>query len=110
MGNDTNEVQIARLDERLKMIFDELKAAKDSRKEQYEKMEEFGKSLISIDGRVESVEKSLAGQAPTIEEFITIKHKVVGAGIAGRWLWVGGGALIGVVASSREAIFNWLSK
>lgn len=106
----TAEVQIARLEERLNIVLAELQQARDSRKVQYEKLEIIGRSILEMDNRVESVEKSLAGHAPTIEEFITIKHKVQGAGMLGNWLWAIGGGLIGFVFSMREAIVGWIAK
>lgn len=108
--SESNEAQLARLDERLKAIMAELEKATTSRKDQYERLEAMGRSLLSIDNRVEKVENSLAANAPTIEEFITIKHKVVGAGVMGRWLWLAGGAVISFVFTMREALFTWLMK
>jgi predicted phage tail protein len=108
MGAESSEVQMARLDERLKSIMTALDEARVSRKHQYEQMEEYGKSLTSIDGRVKSVEASLAKSAPTIEEFITIKHKVVGAGLAGKWLWAAGGVLLSAAIFLSEKWQSWM--
>ncbi len=104
------EAQIARMDERLNTIMNELVQARDGRKHQYEKLEDMGRSLLKLNSRVESVENSLARASPTIDEFITIKHKVVGAGIAGKWLWMFIGATVGILASSRTYIMEWMSK
>lgn len=104
------EVQMARLEERLRVIVDDLALARDSRKQQYEIQEKLGRSLVSIENRLENVETSLARATPTIDEFLIIKHKVVGAGLLGKWLWAAGGSLIGLVFASREAILGWLSK
>lgn len=79
MGSESTDVQMARLDERLKSILIELESAKLGRKQQYEKQEEVGHSLISIESRLVNVENSLAKASPTIDEFIIIKHKVSGA-------------------------------
>lgn len=104
------EVQIARMEERLSIFLTELQQARDSRKVQYEKLESISRSIIELSGRVERVEKSLAGQAPTIEEFITIKHKVQGAGLMGKWVWAGAAFLIGIIVASKETIISWLTK
>lgn len=108
MGTESNEVQLARMDERLTVMMQELLSAKDSRKDADAKMEAMGRSLVSIDNRVQSVEQSFAKASPTIDEFITIKHKVVGAGIVGKWVWAAGAFLIGMIYASREQIIAWI--
>jgi hypothetical protein len=110
MPNDSIEVQLAVLVTQFGFIQKELEDAKVARKGQYEKAEEQSQLLTSMDGRMKTVEESLRQQAPTIEEFITIKHKVVGAGIAGRWTWVILAALVGLFCSMRTEIFRWLTK
>jgi hypothetical protein len=110
MGNESLETKLARMEERLSAMLTELESARHGRKQQYEKQEEFGRSLMTIGNRLENVENSLARASPTIEEFVVIKHKVIGAGIMGKWLWVMGGGLLGFVFSMREAIIAWLSK
>lgn len=110
MGGESAEVQIARLDERLQQILRELELSRDGRKQQYEKLEQLNQSVSVLSGRVENVENSLAKTAPTIDEFLIIKHKVVGAGIMGRWVWLAGGSIIGFLFTSREAILSWVTK
>lgn len=108
--SESVEVRLARLEERFEFLVDEAKEAKLSRKGQYEAIETMGKTILSISSQVNDVKSKLDGQAPTIEEFITIKHKVVGAGKMGKWLWTAGAFLIGIVFSSREQIIAWISK
>lgn len=55
------------------------------------------------------LEDSLAKSEPTIEEFITIKHKVAGAGIFGKCSWDVAGAIIGVLAAARREVFAWFA-
>lgn len=105
---EPSEVQIARLEERLAVILNELQQVQDGRKQQYEKLEEMGRSLLQLSNRVESVEKSLAKASPTIEEFITIKHRVVGAGMLGKWVWAVAGGLIGMLFYARVQIMDFL--
>lgn len=110
MTGESTETQLARQDERLKRILEELVAARDSRKDQYESIEKLGRSLTSIEGRVENVENSLAITKPTIDEFIIIKHKVLGAGLFGRWVWAIAASVVTFLFSMREQIIVWLSK
>ena len=108
--NEDEKVRLARLEERFNFIYNELMEAKTSRKNQYEKIEEMSSTVVQIDNRVQIVEGSLKQQAPTIEEFITIKHKVVGAGFAGKWVWVILSGVIGFLFSLRAEIIGWLSR
>lgn len=110
MPNDSIEVQLAVLVTQFGFIQKELEDAKTARKGQYEKMEEQSQMLTTMDGRMKAVESSLATQAPTIEEFITIKHKVVGAGIFGRWTWLALCGLVGLLFSFRVEIIKWLTR
>ena len=104
------EVRVARLEEQLKFLVDDAKEAKINRKGQYESIEYLRQAMSTIAGEVTEVKSKLAGQAPTIEEFITIKHKVVGAGKVGKAVWAVGAFIIGIVYSSHEAILGWLAK
>ena len=109
--NDTDvRVQMARIEERLKMVTETLIQDRESRRNQYEKTEELSLTIHELNGRIKNVEEGLAKSAPTIEEFITIKHKVAGAGVAGRWIWVAGGVLLTLLVSFRAEIFKWFSK
>lgn len=66
-------------------------------------------SVAEVGNRLKNVEESLARNEPTIEEFITIKHKVVGAGLFGKWVWAAAGAIIGILAVARREIFSWFA-
>lgn len=107
---ESTEVQIARVEEQLKNVLKGMEKAETSRKEQYRQIDGIGHEVQEILNRLGAVEKQLSVNAPTIAEFIEIKHKVQGAGIAGRWLWVIGGFLIGFAASSKEYIQSWIFK
>ncbi|WAK44935.1 hypothetical protein Fifi067_00008 [Erwinia phage Fifi067] len=110
MSNESVDVQLARIDERMKTIILGLEQDRISRKEQYETTEQIRLTIQDIQNRVGAVEKGLADSAPTIEEFITIKHKVAGAGVAGRWLWVAAAAILGFLFTMRREIIEWLAK
>lgn len=108
--SETVEVRVARLEEQLKFLVEDAREAKASRASQYESIEALSKAVLSMGTDMTEVKTKLAGQAPTIEEFITIKHKVVGAGKLGKWVWITLGGLITFLFSSREAIIGWLTK
>jgi hypothetical protein len=108
--SESHEVQLARVDENLKAILAELTQARDSRKQQYEKLEVFGRYMQSLENRLATLERSMEKASPTIDEFLVIKHKVVGAGIFGKWIWAAAGTLLGIVIAGRTTIFEWLSR
>ena len=107
MAGESTEVQMARLDERLQQILREMELSRDGRKQQYEKLENINQSVALLETRVKGVEDGLNKASPTIDEFITIKHKVVGAGIAGKWTWAIAGGLISFLWSARKEIAAW---
>ena len=102
------EVQLARLQEQMRVMIEGMAEAKHSRNMTRDRLATMNDTIVTLDRRLENVEKQFASSAPTIEEFITIKHQVKGAGIAGKWLWAIGGFIIATVFSFREAIRNWL--
>jgi uncharacterized Rossmann fold enzyme len=108
--NEVVEVRVARLEEKMNFLVDEAKEAKAARKMQYVTNEDNKAKMIEIRNSLSAVEVKLAGQAPTIEEFITIKHKVVGAGKMGKGVWAIGAFIIGVLYSTRESFIAWLAK
>lgn len=106
---EPTEIQLARLDERMKMLLDRMEENHESHVKTRAWMGQVDRTLGEISHRVVSVETSLANNTPTINEFMAIKHKVIGAGIAGKWLWMGLGALLGAIITAREHIIRFLS-
>ena len=106
--SDTIEILVAWMDERLKSIVAEQDNAKESRKNQYDQLAKIGTVVSGVDERLKNVEASISKSAPTIEEFITIKHKVVGAGIAGKWLWAAGGFILSAAVFMSERFQSWI--
>lgn len=106
---EPTEIQLARLDERMKMLLDRMEENHESHIKTRAWMGQVDRTLGEINHRVGSVESSLAKTAPTIEEFMVIKNKVLGAGIAGRWLWIALGTLLGGIISAREHIVRFFS-
>lgn len=107
--NESGELLLVRLEERLKTLFENQTRDRQDREKLEETLVELRDSINDIGNRLKNVEDSLAKNEPTIEEFITIKHKVVGAGIFGKWVWAGAGAIIGVLAAARREIFTWFA-
>lgn len=93
----------------MKTLFDNQARDRQDREKLEETLVELRDSINDMGNRLKNVEDSLAKNEPTIEEFITIKHKVVGAGIFGKWVWAGAGAIIGVLAAARREIFAWFA-
>jgi predicted nucleic acid-binding Zn-ribbon protein len=106
---DSSDVMLARLEERLRTVFENQERDRKYQDELEKAITGFRESMTDVSNRLKRVEESLAKSEPTIEEFITIKHKVVGAGIFGRWVWAGAGILIGVLAATRREIFAWFA-
>lgn len=109
MGGDSSFVLLARLEERLDTLNKNQEKEERSKEKLDETLSALKDSMHKIEGRMKKVEDSLARSEPTIEEFITIKHKVVGAGIFGRWVWAIAGAVIGILAAARREIFAWFA-
>ena len=93
----------------MKTLFENQTRDRQDREKLEETLGELRDSINDIGNRLRNVEDSLAKNEPTIEEFITIKHKVAGAGIFGKWVWAGAGAIIGVLAAARREIFAWFA-
>lgn len=109
-NGESVEVKIARIDERVESVRDELALAREARKQQYEMIEKVNHTLLKLDGRVTGVEQTLTSVTPTIDEFVNIKVKVQGAGMAGKALWAIGGTILTCVFAFREAIMQWIHK
>lgn len=107
--SDSMEVQMARVVEGMRVIAKDLDAAAESRKAQYEKIEQIILNMALLDSRVKSMESAIAANAPTLAEFTAMKHKVQGAGVFGRWIWVAAGALIGLLINIK-ALIPWFAK
>lgn len=93
----------------MKTLFENQTRDRQDREKFEETLGQLKDSITKMDNRLKNVEESLAKNEPTIEEFITIKHKVVGAGIFGKWVWAGAGAIIGLLAAARREIFAWFA-
>lgn len=110
MSGESPEVQMARLQEQMKTILTRLDEAKEGSKDHRQWMVDMSNTLTDMGQRLRGVEDNFARASPTIDEFIIIKHKVIGAGLMGRWLWAGLGAVLTFLFTIREALFSWISK
>lgn len=108
--HDSVEVKVARMDEQLKAVREDMDLARESRKQQYEMIENVHRILIKVEHRMDGVEKTLAAATPTIDEFVNIKLKVQGAGMAGKAIWATVGAVLTVLIALRETIIGWMAR
>ena len=106
--SEATEIQMARMQEQMKILVEATNEARQTRKETYQKLELISSDMSEMKNRLNSVESTIAGHSPTIAEFIKVKQQVEGAGKAGKWLWAIGGILIGAAFTSRELIRKWL--
>lgn len=107
--SESLESQLARLDERMKMMLERMDENHDSHVKNRAWMSQVDRSLHEIGSRVSNVENSISRNAPSLEELVAIKHKVMGAGMAGRWLWVAVGSVLTLIVSAREQLARLLA-
>lgn len=100
------ETQLALLGQQMESLRQTAKETSDEQKNSNAIFTEFRMKQVSMENDVKLIKDQLASNAPTIQEFITIKHKVQGAGWMGKTLWAVGGALIAFVAAARKEIFS----
>lgn len=93
----------------MKTLFENQTRDRKDREKLEETLAELRDSINDIGNRLKNVEDSLAKNEPTIEEFITIKHKVVGAGIFGKWVWAAAGAILSLLVAARKEILAWFA-
>lgn len=109
MSTDTSDILLGRLEERLQILVKNHEKDERNQEKLEQTLTELMLSLQKMEGRLKNVEDSFAKSEPTIEEFITIKHKVAGAGVFGKWVWAAAGAIIGILAAARREIFAWFA-
>ncbi|RWO57110.1 MAG: hypothetical protein E5Y10_22325 [Mesorhizobium sp.] len=113
MADENMEVEIARLDERLKSIERMLvdivasqKEAIDGRRRGYEAQERTEREMIGINHRLTSVEKSVEAIRPTTAELERVRDRVVFAGGLGKALWGIGKGVIYAAAGAAGAYYS----
>lgn len=103
------EVQLARMDERMKSILQAQQANSEAQAAQFRQLHALDNTMHSLKERVSDMEESIANAGPALAEYTMIKHKVIGAGLAGKWIWVAASFVLGAIASSKGAILSWFS-
>lgn len=98
--SDSVEVLLGRLDERISEI--QRRMRDDDKKDR-----EFQEWKTKIETSISLMAKSLSDSEPTIQEFITIKHQVAGAGKLGKYLWTGLGLILGFIISVKTELFRF---
>lgn len=111
------EVEIARLDERLKSIERMLvevvaaqKEASEGRRRGYEAQERTEREMIGITHRLAAVERSVEAIRPTTVELERVRDRVVFAGALGRTLWGIGKAILSAAAGAAAAYYTLTGK
>ena len=104
------EVRLARLEERLNAFLNAVEAERQNAAALRVWMSEMDRKMTQAGQRLDSVSASINAAQPTLNEFSAIKHKVEGAGVAGRWLWTAMAVIIGWVAGAREFLMDLMSR
>ena len=108
--SESSEVQIARLDERYKNLLYAMEQERDAQQATNDKIDKLQEVLLRMSSRMENVEQAVATAAPTLNEFVTWKHKIVGAGTAGKLIWASTAGLLGFMYGAREHISHFLGR
>lgn len=107
MADDVDiRVAMGVMQEQMKQLIEDSKEARHARKNVYIAQEKRDEMLIRIDHRLEKVEAFVLGASPTLAEFNSLKLKAQGAGVMGRVVWIGAGALIAILAG----LSGWIGK
>lgn len=84
---ETTETRIARLDEQVKTLVDKVNKNQDAVANVNSWMASVDNTLSSMNYRFSSVEQNVTRSVEAINEFNSIKNKVIGASLAGKWVW-----------------------
>lgn len=88
MAGDAVEVTVAVIKTQLEQLITDSREAKEARKVQYQAIEGLALSLQTVEYRMKSVEVFIEENRLTLAEVTALKYKAVGAGWAGRMLWI----------------------
>jgi len=110
MPDESNEVKLARLEERMSSLLVVMEVLNSSNQKQLAKLDEMNISILTLNNRVEKVENNLALASPTLQEFIATKNKVMGAGTLGKYVWMAIGVILSIVISFKETLHSLVNK
>ena len=108
--NESAEVRLARLEERLSAFLSAAEADRQNTVALRVWMSDMDRLMTQVSQRLDKVDTSLSSAQPTLDEFSAIKHKVEGAGVAGRWLWAGMALIVGWISGAREILLDLFSR
>lgn len=87
MTEQSLEVAVARMDERMNVLVTNDADARQSRKEMHHLIEQQNRVLDTMSNRLEKIENWMLNSDPTIQEYRAFKAQATGAGRLGRWVW-----------------------
>ena len=106
---ETSETKLARLEEKVKTLIDKVDQNQDTYNRSSSWMTAVDNTLSSINFRLSSVEQNVSRSTVAIEEFNSIKNKLMGASIAGKWFWTILGVTFGFLYAFHESIAKILA-
>lgn len=104
---ESDKVALARLDERLEQ---QMRTLFGLVKEIQSTQSELTTKMTKVDGRLDNVENALSRAQPTLNDYIEVKHKIVGVGRAGTYIWSAFVGILSVAIFFKDTIFGWFSK
>lgn len=104
---ESDKVALARLDERLEQ---QMRTLFGLVKEIQTMQSELTTKMTKVDGRLDNVENALSRAQPTLNDYIEVKHKIVGAGKMGAMLWTGFIGVVGTAVYCKDYILAWLNR
>lgn len=107
---ESNDVQLARQDERLQNIQQMLLEHRADAKEHGDKIAQMFQILSSMENRIKVLEEMAEKNAEMQQEYATLKNEVAGAKKMARALWISISALAAVGLSIKNQLIDWLSR
>ena len=107
--SDANEVNLARQDERMKIIVEMLTQSRSDQKEMNSQLTQMLTTLSNIDNRVRILEESLETSQEMHREFTALKYEIAGAKRVIRWLWVSVSGLVAFGVAIKAELMKLLS-
>ncbi len=99
---ETVEVQLARLDERIKHLV-------QLQTQQNVGLTQLTDNIDSVNKRMTAMEATIASAGPALTEYTAVKNQIIGAGRFGRWIWIGASFLLGLTISIKDWLLSWFS-